>query len=211
MLVGGFDAYAVLRTTAMETFLVGAVVGLLALIYLVVNHPLGLIWRSLPAKELAIGVLFTAGILVALLPATPPLSLPLATTALAFATLCALNCISIASWERELDRAQEKVSIATRHPNFTSRTAAICVGLAVITLGVAVVQSAAAPILACISVSALLLGWLNASSDIKEGRFTNRPRRFVNRRSLKIDRDQRTALADLVLLTPVLVLIATAL
>jgi hypothetical protein len=60
-------------------------------------------------------------------------------------------------------------------------------------------------------MSALLLAWLNASADIKEGRFQNRPRRFGNRRSLGIDRDQRTALADLVLLTPVLVLIATAL
>jgi hypothetical protein len=208
VLVGGFDAYVVWRTTALETFLIGAVVGLFALIYLVINHPLGLIWRSLPAKELAIGVLFTAGILVALSPATSSLSGPLVITALTFAALCALNCISIANWERELDQAQEKVSIATRHPNFTRRAASICVGLAVSSLAMAIVQRTALVVLACISVSALLLGWLNASSDIKEGRFRNRG---INRRSLWISRDQRTALGDLVLLTPIVALIATAL
>jgi hypothetical protein len=214
LLVGGFDAYVIWRTTALETFLIGTVVGLLALVYLVINHPLGLIWRSLPAKELAIGGLFTAGILVALMPAIPSLSARFVITALAFAALCALNCISIAGWERELDRAQEKVSIATRHPNFTRGAAAICAGLAVTSLAVAIIQGVVAPILACISMSALLLAWLNASADIKEGRFQNRSRsrnRGINRRSLEIGRDQRTALADLVLLTPIVLLIATAL
>src|SRR3954463_6509891 len=67
-LVAGFDAYVIWRTTALQTLLVGAIVGLLAVVYLVVNHPLGLIWRSLPAKELAIGILFAAGTVVALLP-----------------------------------------------------------------------------------------------------------------------------------------------
>ena len=214
MLVGGFDAYVIWRTTALETFLVGAVVGLLALIYLVVNHPLGLIWRSLPAKELAIGILFTAGILVALMPAAPSLNAPFVITALAFAALCVLNCISIAGWEGELDRAQGKVSIATRHPRFTRRAAVICTGLAVTSLGVTFVQGSASPALVCISVSALLLAWLNVSADIKEGRFQNRPRsrnRGTNRRSLEIDCDRRTALADLVLLTPFVALVATAL
>ncbi|HEY2139548.1 MAG TPA: hypothetical protein VGH00_05670, partial [Chthoniobacterales bacterium] len=52
LLLAGFDAYVIWRSTAFETFLVGAVVGVLALVYLVINHPLGLVWRSLPAKEL---------------------------------------------------------------------------------------------------------------------------------------------------------------
>jgi hypothetical protein len=209
--VAGFDAFIIWRTTALETFLVGAVVGGLALIYLVLNHPLGLIWRSLPAKELVIGILFTAGILVALMPAFSFWQISFAPCALLFAALCALNCISIASWERQLDQAQGKVSIATRHPNFTRRAAAICAGLAVTSLTVAIIQGVVAPILACISMSALLLAWLNASADLKEGRFQNRPRsrnRGINRRSLGIDRDQRTALADLVLLTPLVALIA---
>src|SRR4051794_4887469 len=103
-LIAGFDAYVIWRTTAIQTFLVGAVVGSLALIYLVVNHPLGLVWRSLPAKELAIGVLFAAGTIVALLPRVP-LTAECALAAVSFAALCSLNCVSIARWECELDRA----------------------------------------------------------------------------------------------------------
>jgi hypothetical protein len=58
-------------------------------------------------------------------------------------------------------------------------------------------------------VSALLLGYLHASGSFKEGLFRNRPRRFLNRGSL--GRDDRTALADLVLLTPVVALILAVL
>jgi hypothetical protein len=81
-------------------------------------------------------------------------------------------------------------------------------------VALAFVSGAAAPILACIGLSAFLLGGLSTSPPFKEGRFTNRPRsrnRGINRRSLGLDRDQRTALADLVLLTPLLPLIATLL
>src|SRR3954466_12694013 len=82
-LVAGFDAYVIWRTTAFQTLVVGAIVGLLAVVYLVVNHPLGLIWRSLPAKEVAIGTLFAAGTVVALLPKIP-LLLALILAALGF-------------------------------------------------------------------------------------------------------------------------------
>ncbi|MEA3093199.1 MAG: hypothetical protein QOJ04_4541, partial [Caballeronia sp.] len=203
-LVAGFDGYIIWRTTAWETFLVGAGVGGLALIYLVINHPLGLIWRSLPAKELAIGGLFTAGILVALMPTFSFRQNLFAMCALLFAALCALNCISIASWERELDQAQGKVSIATRHPSFTRHAALICAVLAVTSLILAIVRGPAAPIFACISMSALLLAWLNVSAD-PQGAAVYKPP------FLDVDSDQRTALADLVLLTPIAALIAASL
>lgn len=190
VLVAAFDVYVIWRTTALATLLVGAVVGALALIYLVMNHPLGLIWRSLPAKEVAIGVLFAAGMLVALMPSVPFLHAPFVISAIAFAALCALNCISIAGWERELDRAQGKVSAATRHPNFTRRAEVICLGLALACLALAIVYPSAALILGCLSVSALLLGYLNASATTS---------------------DQLTALADLVLLTPLIAIILAAL
>jgi hypothetical protein len=189
-LIAGFDAYVIWRTTAIQTFLVGAVVGILALIYLVVNHPLGLIWRSLPAKELAIGVLFAAGTIVALLPRIS-LSTESALAAASFAALCSLNCVSIASWECELDRTQKKVSIATRHPRAVGYVGRICVLLAFVVFALAIVFPPVAPIFACIGLSALLLSWLNVSRTLE----TN----------------QRTALADLVLLTPLVVLIAVAL
>jgi hypothetical protein len=209
--VAGFDGYIIWRTTALETLLVGAVVGLLALIYLVINHPLGLIWRSLPAKELAIGGLFTAGILVALMPGCSFRQILFALCALLLAALCVLNCISIASWERELDQAQGKVSIATRHPSFTRHAALICAVLAVTSLTLGIVQSPAAPILACISMSALLLAWLNATADPQGAAVYKPPWAIWKSPFLDVDRDQRTALADLVLLTPIVALIASSL
>ncbi|MEY2483140.1 MAG: hypothetical protein QOK24_1668 [Verrucomicrobiota bacterium] len=210
-MIGGLDAYVIWHNAAAETFLVGAAVGLLALVYLLLNHPLGRIWRFVPLKEFAIGFLFATGTLVALLPALPRLNAAFTLGALAFASLCTLNCISIARWERELDEAQRKTSIATRHPSLTRHVAKICALLAFASLAMAIACPAAAPILGSISLSALLLAGLNASTSLKEGRFRNRPRRFVNRRSLKLDRDQRTALADLVLLTPIIPLLVAAL
>ncbi len=210
-LVAGFDAYVIWRTTALQTFLVGAIVGLLAVVYLVVNHPLGLIWRSLPAKELAIGVLFAAGTVVALLPEIPSAA-GFVFAALGFAGLCSLNCISIAVWEQELDQAQRKVSIATRHPGIASVVGKTCLALGVAAVALAIVFREASPVFACISVSALLLVWVDASSDIKERRFTNRRgsrNRGINRPSLGAD--ERTALADLVLLTPIVALLVVAL
>jgi hypothetical protein len=210
-LVAGFDAYVIWRTTAFQTFLVGTLVGGLAVIYLVVNHPLGRIWRSLPAKELAIGVLFAAGTMVALLP-HPRLTPAFAMAVVLFAALCALNCICIASWERELDWAQGKVSLATRHPSVIRHVGTVCLVLALGAFTLAFALRSIAPLFACIGASAALLGYVNGSGSVKEGRFTNRPRSGsgrINRRSLGAD--QRTALADLVLLTPVVLLIVSTL
>jgi hypothetical protein len=190
-LVAGFDAYVIWRTTAMQTFLVGVVVGVLALAYLVANHPLGLVWRSLPAKELAIGILFASGTVVALLPKLPTTP-AFAIAVVAFAALCSLNCISIASWERELDRAQRKVSIATRHPSVARQLRNLCLVLALAASAFAMALGSAAALFACMGGSALLLSWLSAPSN-------------------SLGDDQRTALADLVLLTPLLLLIVSTL
>jgi hypothetical protein len=192
LLLAGFDAYVIWRSTAFETFLVGAVVGVLALIYLVINHPLGLVWRSLPAKELVIGFLFTAGTLVALTPAIHSLTRSFVAAALAFAALCGLNCISIANWELELDRAQKKVSIATRHPAIAGLTGVICVSLAIVSAAIGIANRGLMPLMASLSLSALFLAWLNSSHA-------------------RLNRDTRTALADLVLLTPIVPLIAMGL
>jgi hypothetical protein len=185
-LVAGLDAYVIWRTTALETFLAGAAVGLLALIYLVLNHPLGLIWRSLPAKELVIGVLFAAGTLVALLPGLENAAIGFPISATFFAALCVLNCMSIARWECGLDRAQGKISIATRHPAIARGSGLIALVLGVAAFAMAILFYLAAPLFACLSVSALFLAWLN---------------------SAPIEVDRRTALADLVLLTPIIPLI----
>lgn len=191
ILIGGFDVYVIWRSIAPGTFLAGAVVGILAVVYLALNYPRGLVWRTLPAKEVAIGLLFTDGTLVALLPSAPPVTSAFIACALAFACLCSLNCISIAIWERRLDQAQGKVSVATHYPVVARHVRPLCGGLAVASFAFAMFFRSADLILGCIMMSALLLAWLNTS--------------------LWIDRDQRTALADLVLLTPIIPLIATAL
>jgi hypothetical protein len=188
LVIGGLDAYVILKSAAAETFLVGAVVGLLALIYLLLNHPLGRIWRFVPVKESAIGFLFAAGTLVALLPAIPPINPAFWLAALAFAALCTLNCISIASWERGLDAAQQKISIATRHPAVASLVGKIAFSLALAVFGAALIYRDAAMVFGCVGVSAILLAVL----DTWRG---------------TLGEDQQTALSDLVLLTPAVVLI----
>ncbi|HKP02370.1 MAG TPA: hypothetical protein VJU77_03325 [Chthoniobacterales bacterium] len=190
VIICGLDSFVIWWSTAAVTLFVGAVVGLLALIYLVLNHPLGLIWRSLPAKEIAVGLLFAAGTFVALLPAIPsPPGFVFA--AVGFAGLCSLNCISIACWERELDREQGKVSIATRHPEIAGHVRSICLILALTAFALAIPFPLALPMFVCIGVSALLLMGLDVSPSLAP--------------------DWRTALADLVLLTPLLALIAVKL
>ena len=66
----------------------------------------------------------------------------------------------------------------------------IALVLGVASFVMAIIFRSAAPLLACIGASAFLLAWLNARL---------------------VDVDRRTALADLVLLTPIVPLIATAL
>jgi hypothetical protein len=191
LLIGGFDLYVIWRSIDAGTFFAGAVVGILALIYLALNYPRGLIWRSIPAKEISIGLLFTIGTLVALLPAGPPVNAPLLACGLAFACLCSLNCISIASWERELDRAQGKISVATCHPVFARHAGKICVALGLASFVMTIIHRPIAAVFGCVGASALLLALLNTLPS-------------------KLDADRRTALADLVLLTPTISLILMA-
>ena len=185
--IAATNAYLIGRNIGGETFLAGAVIGTLALLYLVLNHSLGGAWPPLPLKELAIGFLFAAGTLVALFPVFPPITASLALSGIAFGSLCTLNCISIAFWERELDEMQRKVSLATRYPGLGRHLGKFSIALTLGCGAAAIIYRDAAPILACVSVSSLLLALLNSFPG-------------------KIGRDQRTALADLVLLTPLLAL-----
>jgi 1,4-dihydroxy-2-naphthoate octaprenyltransferase len=101
--------------------------------------------------------------------------------AVLFAALCSLNCVSIAIWERDLDRAQGKHSIATRwgQANSLPRTLLFLVLAGAVLL--VLFDPGAWPVALCLGGSSLLLGAL----------------RFV-----PVSRDARTALADLVLFTP---------
>jgi hypothetical protein len=184
-LIAGVDAILIWNRLGHATLVAGAVVGTLALIHLVLNYSLGGAWPPVPLKEVAVGSLFAAGTLVALFPLRPiPGSFVF--SGIVFAALCTLNCISIAFWERELDHEQGKVSFATRYPGLDRYLGKSSLALALGSFVAAIVYPEAGPIFACVSVSALNLMSLDSE---------------------KIDRDQRTALADLVLLTPLLALL----
>ena len=182
------DAVIVWRGISAGIAVVGGVVGALALIHLLLNHSLGGAWPPLPLKEFAVGSLFASGTLVALFPVLRPVTAVLAVSAMAFAALCTLNCISIAYWERELDETQGKVSFATRFPDLRRYLARLSFVLALASAVAATVCRAGAPIFLSISLSSLLLALLDFSRE-------------------KINRDERTALADLVLFTPLLALL----
>lgn len=181
--IAGVDAWIVCQNLDRLTFFVGVFVGALALVYLVVNHSLGRIWRYLPLKEITIGFLFAVGTLIALLPAVPPATFAFLVCAVCFGSLCALNCIAIASWERELDEAQGNISIAVRFPALCDWVRKFAFSLALASFAAAATFRSAALLFGCVGLSALLLAWLHGW----QGTLGN---------------DARTALADLVLLTP---------
>src|SRR5260370_5736203 len=66
----------------------------------------------MPLKEFIIGSLFAAGTLVGVTPHIFVERSAMIFAAILFASLCSLNCVSFAIWERDLDRIQGKHSIA---------------------------------------------------------------------------------------------------
>lgn len=151
---------------------VGSTIGFVAAIYLLVNRFRPSLWRILPLKEMSIGFIFAAGTMVGLLRSLPSAAiLPW----VLFAALCAMNCICIAFWERPLDLAQGRISIATEFPHFAR-------GIFPVLLVIALAGSfVTLPLL----FSAVLLSAVHFFRD-------------------RIEPNTRTALADLVLLTPLL-------
>ncbi len=162
-----------------RTLAVGALLGVVAVIYLAINQFAARVWRVLPVKEIVIGCLFAAGTCAAVR------NLDLIQAA-AFAILCSLNCICIAVWERELDQQQRRDSIATTFPRFIRIPFYGCPALAV----AAALLGAGRASMIYIAVSAALLALLNVKGERLSG-------------------DVRTALADIVLLSPLSALFVT--
>lgn len=184
--IAALDAIVVFSRLDHGLVLFGAFLGGGAFVYLTLNYAFSRLWKTVPLKEIAIGFLFAAGTLLVLAPqlwlgifAVGKSTIVFA--AFLFAALCSLNCMSIAAWERDLDRSEGKHSIATRWPQAGSWVRVSCLVLAAVSLGLIISDHRLLRLALCLSVSAVLLAILQL---------------------VPIQRDERTALADLVLLTP---------
>lgn len=181
------DVALALSTLDLQMLLLGGTLAIFCLIFLALNHSLGGKWRPFPMKEKAIGVLFAAGTTLGVIGQLPGLTLSFGVAVVLFAVLCTFNCLSIAAWERDLDVAQGKASFLTGWPAVAGALQPIGYGIALVALVCAFFwRFATFPLLFCLAASALLLVRLNLAKSLP--------------------RDHRTALADLVLLTPLLAL-----
>ena len=190
--VGLVDAAIVLLHLNRDVLISGVCVSGIAAVYLAVNYAFSEVWEIIPLKEITVGFLFSAGTLLVVIPKFALISStmgrsPALLALLFFGILCSLNCMSIAVWERDLDRAQRKHSIATRYPAIGVTVRIFCIVVAVAAILLATASTSLFPIAISLSVGATLLAILN----------------FIS-----VGRDERTALADLVLLTPLGFLLA---
>jgi hypothetical protein len=185
LLVGFVDTAVVCFTLDRAIVLRGIFLGSIVLAYLTINWSWDKIWTAVPFKEAIIGFLFSTGTLLGLgsrlfvMPATILLAGGL------FALLCFANCVSIASWERNIDRIQNKHSIATRFGPALRLGKFLAATLIAGSIFLVCTDVAAWPMAACIAASSMALIALD---------------------KIRICRDERSALADLVLLTPVMFL-----
>jgi UbiA prenyltransferase family len=175
------DLIVVLRAVNYEMAVLGAVLGAFTLAYVAINHAHSEIWKTIPLKEFIIGSLFAAGTLLGVTPHIFAERSTMIFAAILFASLCSLNCVSIAIWERDLDRSQGKHSIATVWAHANSLSPMLLLLLLAGSVLLALFDPGAWPVALCLGASSLLLGALP----------------FV-----PVSRDERTALADLALLTP---------
>lgn len=185
--VAAVDFIVVLRAVAYETAVPGAILGAFTIAYLAINHAHSEIWEKIPLKEFTIGLLFAAGTLLGVTPHIFAERSTMIFAAILFASLCSLNCVNIAIWERDLDRIQGKHSIATRWPHANSLPRLLLLLLLAGSVLLALFDPGAWPVVLCLGASGLLLGAL---------------------RSVPVSRDERTALADVVLLTPLALFVA---
>jgi len=179
IIVAAANAFVIWSRLDHQIFVRGFWLGVVALVYLTVNYGFGKLWKFLPLKEIAIGFLFAAGTLFI---SADRLSWPtFVFAATLFAGLCSLNCMSIAVWERDLDRKQGKYSIATQWPAAKFHIRVALVTLTIICIALTWFDRHFQSLAVCLGLSSILLSGLYFLPSLA---------------------DERTALADLVMLTP---------
>lgn len=189
VLVTVADLLGIITQLNYQQLVMGAAVGTSAAVYLLVNRVRPSCWRILPLKELSIGCLFAAGSMV---PLAAGLTSSMWPSWILFACLCSLNCIAIAAWERFLDLAQQRTSIATVFPGIGRLLIILVAALCAISLTFALSSAMRSPLHFATAASAALLA-------------------LIHLLRTRIPADARTALADLVLLTPLLWALRSAL
>ena len=186
LLVGLTDVVIVLRFIERMLLIPGAVVALLVILYLGVNHIWCRVWRGLPIKELTTGFVFAAG--TTFVPLARSSNSPGALLAVfLFAVVCSINCLSIAVWEREWDEQRGTCSFAVFLSNAAEHVRALSVVSLILCAIYALGEARYVSLGLSLALSALFLLLLQIGGSIRH--------------------DERTALADLVLLTPVLFLV----
>lgn len=183
------DAALALRSLDLQLLFLGATLAAVCALYLFLNHLLSGRWRPIPMKEKTVGVLFAAGTTLAVVGELPGLTISFAFAVVLFAILCTLNCLCIAAWERDLDAAQGKNSLLTDWPWTARLLQPIGFGIIVVSLVLALAWWFALSLWLCLAASAVLLIWLQHGNGL--------------------ERDSRVALADLVLLTPLIALLVS--
>lgn len=191
VVVACLNAVVVLALLDDRTRLAGSVVGAVAMAYLIINHSLGRAWRYLPLKELSIGFVFAAGCVTSVAVAIAERNAAFYFAAIFFGLLCTNNCMSIAVWERTLDLAQGRHSVATRFAFIARILPASGLAIAMLMAGCAPLVPGATALMLCMAASFALLAFLGSAWA-------------------PCTRDERVALADIVLLTPIVFLIARA-
>ncbi|MBA2241825.1 MAG: hypothetical protein H0W04_02890 [Chthoniobacterales bacterium] len=186
--VAAADFVVIISMLPPRTLVVGGALGAFALFYLTLNRFVPSLWYRLPLKEISIGFLFAAGVIT---PLAHGLTSAVRPAWLLFAGLCSLNCISIAVWERDFDMAQRRVSIATAFPAVERCLLVAQLLLSVASGALAFTATTDRNVLVCVGASAALLATVHVCRAA-------------------VQADARTALADLVLLTPVFALLSQA-
>jgi cell division protein FtsW (lipid II flippase) len=141
--------------------------------------------RRLP-KEVAVGLFFPAAVFIPTVARAPQLRMALLPSALLFAAVCTLNCLFLYLWEHPRDRSQAHTTTRWATHHLLHLAASVCV-LCALTTTIALTTLLQRPALACAISSAFLI-------------------------LLHINRKRLTpvhlrAMADVVLLSPLLVLL----
>ncbi len=120
-------------------------------------------------KEPVAGTVFALGVLFFVALRVESISPGMILAALAWAGLCALNCLTVAGWDRELDAAMNQPSLARSCPGLERALPWLGLVVAALALGAAVWEGRWLPLALATTVSALALlelarrpGWVSA-------------------------------------------------